>query len=72
MQIQGLLGPRGVMPSGFGAATLHAVCAGGTALGALLVADVAPFACVLGLWALYLGLVHLGGIFFRYQRDGSP
>jgi hypothetical protein len=69
VQIQGLVGPRGVMPSGFGAGTLHAVCAGGTALAAALLVDVAPFACVLGLWMLYLAVVHLGGIFFWYQWD---
>ena len=52
-----------------GDGSLHALCAGGVALSLLLLAGVAPRLALAGLWALYLSLVSVGGIFLAYQWD---
>ena len=48
---------------------LHALALAGIALSLLLIADVLPGPAVLALWAVYLSLVSVGGIFFSYQWD---
>jgi hypothetical protein len=54
---------------GAGEAALHAVCLAGLALGALLVANVAPRWALVGAWACYLSLVIAGGTFLSFQWD---
>ena len=48
---------------------LWALVLAGIALSLLLIVDVAPGPCALGLWASYLSLMTAGGVFFRYQWD---
>ncbi|HEX8698751.1 MAG TPA: lipase maturation factor family protein [Myxococcaceae bacterium] len=54
---------------GAGEAALHGVCLAGLALGALLVANVAPRWALVGAWACYLSLVIAGGSFLSFQWD---
>ncbi len=51
-------------------AFLRALCVAGAALSVLLAAGVAPIACLLGLWALYLSLTVVGQDFLMFQWDG--
>jgi hypothetical protein len=50
-------------------ALLHGVCFAGVSLSLLLLLRIAPGACLIGLWALYLSLVHVGQVFLAYQWD---
>jgi hypothetical protein len=54
---------------GAGDAALHALCAAGVALSIATLSGVAPRLALAGSWALYLSLVHVGGIFLSYQWD---
>jgi hypothetical protein len=54
---------------GAGDTALHVLCGAGVALGALLLAGFAPVHALVGLWALYLSLVTVGGVFLGYQWD---
>lgn len=94
VQVEGLAGPRGILPAGdflsalqsqYGqlalwiaptlgwistsTAFLHGLCAAGTALALLLLVGVAPAACLVGLWLLYLSVSILGQAFFWFQWD---
>ncbi len=55
---------------GTGDAFLHALCVAGAGLSVLLAVGVAPIACLVGLWALYLSLTVLGQDFLMFQWDG--
>ncbi len=48
---------------------LHLVCGAGVALSILLLFDLAPSLCLLGLWGLYLSLVTAGQDFLGFQWD---
>jgi hypothetical protein len=50
-------------------AGLVALCAAGTLLSLLLMLDLAPALCALGLWATYLSLVRAGSAFLSFQWD---
>ncbi len=54
---------------GAGDGSLHALCAAGVALALAAIAGLAPRLALAGLWALYLSLVSVGGIFLAYQWD---
>src|SRR5206468_965670 len=94
VQIDGLVGSRGILPVaeflGYvrayagGAriaelptlcwldasdASLHLQCAAGVVLSLALVAGLAPRACLLLLWALYLSLSVAGQDFLQFQWD---
>jgi len=93
VQIDGLIGSRGILPAaelmqrvrdagGLGVAdlptfcwidcsdaSLHLHCALGVALSLLLIAGVAPAAVCALLWALYLSLCSVSGVFLGYQWD---
>jgi predicted DCC family thiol-disulfide oxidoreductase YuxK/uncharacterized membrane protein YphA (DoxX/SURF4 family) len=94
VQVDGLIGSRGILPAkeflkSAGAIlgrwrywevpsllwldasdrALHLLCWGGVGLGALLVAGVAPRACLALLWLGYLSLVSVGDPFLGYQWD---
>ena len=56
--------------TGAGDRALVAWCGAGSALSVLLLGGVAPAACLLGLWALYLSLASVCGDFLRFQWDG--
>ena len=93
-QVDGLIGARGILPSGlflsyvkhqWGAASywyvptfcwldssnsfLHLLCGGGVVLSLLLLAGVAPAACLALLWLFYLSLVSVGQDFLSFQWD---
>jgi lipase maturation factor 1 len=48
---------------------LHFLCAGGVALGLLLILGIAPILCLLLLWAFYLSLCVGGQVFMNFQWD---
>jgi hypothetical protein len=48
---------------------LHLVCGAGVVLSVLLLFDLAPFLCLLGLWVFYLSLVTAGQDFLGFQWD---
>ena len=50
-------------------AMLHGLCAAGVLLALLMLVDVAPALCALGLWAVYLSLAWAGGPFLNFQWD---
>lgn len=45
------------------------LCGAGVALSVLVIVGVAPGPCLLGLWAIYLSLCAVGGVFLQYQWD---
>ncbi len=47
----------------------HALCAIGTVLALLLIADVAPLVVLPLLWAIYLSIVNSGNVFMSFQWD---
>jgi len=49
--------------------SLHAICAFGTILAALLAVGAAPVACLVGLWVAYLSVSILGQDFLWFQWD---
>ncbi len=51
-------------------AFLPVLCAAGVTLSVLLFAGIAPWLCLLLLWAGYLSLVNVGQIFWAFQWDG--
>lgn len=51
-------------------AFLPVLCAAGVALSVLLFAGIAPWLCLLLLWADYLSLVNVGQMFWAFQWDG--
>ncbi|MEI6085847.1 MAG: lipase maturation factor family protein, partial [Verrucomicrobiota bacterium] len=48
---------------------LHLVCGAGTLLSVCVVAGIGAGPALLGLWALYLSLMHVGNVFLGYQWD---
>ena len=48
---------------------LTLLCAAGTALSLLLIVGVAPLPVLLLLWAIYLSLTNVGGVFLSFQWD---
>jgi hypothetical protein len=48
---------------------LHALCGTGVALALLLIANLSPALCLLGLWACYLSVIAVGQDFFGFQWD---
>ena len=50
-------------------AMLHALCAGGTILSALLIVGFAPALCLVGLWVSYVSLTSIGQDFLSFQWD---
>jgi hypothetical protein len=96
VQLDGLIGSRGILPAaeylqraravlGAGPAAywrlptllwldasdqaLHALCWGGAALAALLIAGILPGLCLALLWLSYLSLTVAGQVFLQYQWD---
>ena len=67
-------GARWVVPTlcwfGAGDAMLTALCIAGIVISLVMAAGVAPGACSLALWALYLSLVSVGSPFLDFQWDG--
>jgi lipase maturation factor 1 len=74
-EISGMLGPSRYwwLPTLFWLSptdsTLHALCAIGCGLAALLILGIAPAACLAGLWASYLSLCSVGQDFLSFQWD---
>src|SRR5436853_7612575 len=50
-------------------AVLHLACGLGTLLSLCVIAGVAAGPALLGSWALYLSLMHVGDVFLGYQWD---
>ncbi len=48
---------------------LHALCGAGTALSVLLIVGIAPVPMLILLWAVYLSLTSVCGVFLGYQWD---
>src|SRR6058998_2189638 len=48
---------------------LNGLCAGGSLLSVLLLADVAPALSLFLMWAIYLSLTSIGGEFLSFQWD---
>jgi lipase maturation factor 1 len=68
-QIVGLVGAHGIVPAGVSDATLRVVCIGGAILSLVLIAGFVPIVSVPLLWAGYLWVSTVGGVFLRYQWD---
>jgi hypothetical protein len=69
VQIAGLAGLHGILPSGLSDATLQALCYTGVALSLLLIAGVVPAATLAALWIDYLFLSFQSADFLSYQWD---
>jgi len=50
-------------------AAMRVWCGAGILLSVLLMAGIAPVACLVGLWINYLSLVVAGGVFYSFQWD---
>jgi len=48
---------------------LHVVCGAGTLLSVCVIAGIGAGPALLGLWGLYLSLMHVGNVFLGYQWD---
>ena len=69
IQVVGLVGSGGILPSGASDAMLLGACWSGMLLAGLLVAGAAPVVVLPLLWGLYLWLSHASGVFLAYQWD---
>ncbi|MCG3150347.1 MAG: hypothetical protein PCFJNLEI_03830 [Verrucomicrobiae bacterium] len=54
---------------GWSDTALHVVCGLGTALSLCVIAGIAAGPALLGLWALYLSVMHVGNVFLGFQWD---
>src|SRR5204862_4266175 len=69
VQVAGLAGPTGILPSGLSDAALRAICISGVVLSAALIAGVLPLVSCALLWTGYWWLSNLSGEFLWYQWD---
>jgi lipase maturation factor 1 len=69
IQVSGLVGPDGIIPSGLSDATLHGLCGGGIVLAVLLFGGLAPAIVLPLLWIDYLYLSFQCVEFLSYQWD---
>jgi hypothetical protein len=69
VQIAGLAGPSGILPSGLSDAALRAICVSGVVLALALVAGILPLVSCGLLWIGHLWLSNLCGEFLWYQWD---
>jgi hypothetical protein len=69
VQIAGLAGPAGILPSGLSDAALRAICIAGVAVSGTLIAGVLPLVMCALLWGGYWWVSNLCGEFLWYQWD---
>ncbi len=69
VQIAGLVGPTGILPSGLSDSVLRAICVSGVVLALALIAGILPLVSCALLWTGYLWLSNLCGEFLWYQWD---